>query len=222
MARKTKFEESFLGSFPNDDRLVGDTLNAVYPFWERDTDPGTVAIQKAAASLVANVLASRFLNDIDSGFCQTESPIERLMLAGLMAGSLARGCDICINPSHYWFSTAFGNEGYVSVTPQFPVGRYRADLLVELTYELPEPDDAKPTKEWPVHKYTSRLIVECDGHDFHEKTKEQAKRDKSRDRELLKCGYPVFHYTGSEIWNDVFRCVNEIIDHLEKMPGVRQ
>lgn len=219
---KNKFEESFRKHHSEDVLWTGNPIDAIYPFWERDIDAGTVAIQKSAAGILVNAIASRFINDIYTGFCETESPIERLMLAGLIAGTLARGLDVCINPSQSSFATAFGNDGTVSITPQSRIGEYRVDFLVESTIELPEPIDGKSSKEWPIHKYTSRLIVECDGHDFHEKTKEQAKRDKSRDRGLLKCGYPVFHYTGSEIWNDVFRCVKEILDHLEKMPGARQ
>lgn len=44
------------------------------------------------------------------------------------------------------------------------------------------------------------LAVECDGHDFHEKTKEQARRDKSRDRILISHGIHTIRFTGSEIF----------------------
>lgn len=58
------------------------------------------------------------------------------------------------------------------------------------------------------------VIVECDGYDFHEKTKEQATRDKQRDRFLTKAGYTVIRFTGSEIWDNPQKCVREIIDIL--------
>ncbi len=58
----------------------------------------------------------------------------------------------------------------------------------------------------PVQK---NLILECDGHDFHEKTKEQAAKDKRRDRELQHLGYRVFRFTGSEIHNDAIACAIE-------------
>lgn len=54
------------------------------------------------------------------------------------------------------------------------------------------------------------LVVECDGHDFHEKTKEQAKRDKSRDRDLQAAGITVLRFTGSEIYNDINQCIIDI------------
>jgi very-short-patch-repair endonuclease len=58
------------------------------------------------------------------------------------------------------------------------------------------------------------MIVECDGHDFHEKTKEQARRDKQRDRFLQSRGYKVLRYTGSEIWADPTECSDEILTEL--------
>jgi very-short-patch-repair endonuclease len=34
-----------------------------------------------------------------------------------------------------------------------------------------------------------KVIIECDGHDFHERTKEQAARDRGRDRAAQAAGY---------------------------------
>lgn len=51
-----------------------------------------------------------------------------------------------------------------------------------------------------------RLAVECDGHDFHERTKAQAAHDRRRDRELLMLGIPTLRFTGSEIYRDAARC----------------
>lgn len=56
----------------------------------------------------------------------------------------------------------------------------------------------------------ARIAVEVDGHDFHERTKEQAARDKSRDRALQAEGWRVLRFTGSEVWNDPRRCAKEV------------
>ena len=55
-----------------------------------------------------------------------------------------------------------------------------------------------------------KVVVECDGHDFHERTKEQARKDRRRDRELQAKGYLVLRYTGSEVWRDPWGCVEDI------------
>lgn len=64
-----------------------------------------------------------------------------------------------------------------------------------------------------------RLVIECDGHEFHERTKEQAARDRSRDRMLLAHGCPVVRFTGSEIYRDVQGCVYEVVELLEDETG---
>lgn len=56
------------------------------------------------------------------------------------------------------------------------------------------------------------LIVECDGHNSHERNKEQAARDRSRDRWAVQSGYAIFRFTGSEIWRDPLGCALQITD----------
>jgi very-short-patch-repair endonuclease len=55
-----------------------------------------------------------------------------------------------------------------------------------------------------------RIAVELDGHDFHEKTKEQARRDKSRDRALTKDGWRVLRFAGSEVYADPAGCIQQV------------
>ena len=55
-----------------------------------------------------------------------------------------------------------------------------------------------------------KIVIECDGHDFHERTKEQAARDRSRDRELQRLGFKIMRFTGAEIWRDPWACVGEV------------
>lgn len=58
-----------------------------------------------------------------------------------------------------------------------------------------------------------KIVVECDGHDYHERTKEQAARDKARDRAMQRLGYTVIRFTGSEIWRDPVGCAKEVWHH---------
>lgn len=62
----------------------------------------------------------------------------------------------------------------------------------------------------------ARIAVECDGHEWHERTKEQAARDKSRDRALVAAGWRVIRFTGSEIWADPRRCALEVSSLLNR------
>ncbi len=55
-----------------------------------------------------------------------------------------------------------------------------------------------------------RIAVELDGHDFHERTKEQASRDKMRDRILMANGWMVLRFTGSDVYRDPAAVMAEV------------
>lgn len=58
--------------------------------------------------------------------------------------------------------------------------------------------------------------IECDGHNYHERTKAQAKNDRTKDRDFMKEGLQLIRYTGSEIYNDAFSCAMEIENFMFK------
>lgn len=60
----------------------------------------------------------------------------------------------------------------------------------------------------------SWLIVECDGHAYHERTKEQAAKDRSRDRTMQADGITVFRFTGSELHRNPLGCATQVYDWL--------
>lgn len=86
-----------------------------------------------------------------------------------------------------------GAQGW-RVTSQKQIGKYRVDFLLDGFHAH------NPLR-------MVQVIIECDGHDYHERTKEQAQRDKERDRTLQSLGFLVFRFTGSEIWRSGGKCV---------------
>ncbi|MBN9472284.1 MAG: DUF559 domain-containing protein [Bosea sp.] len=97
------------------------------------------------------------------------------------------------------------NSYHLLVQPQAEIGGWRVDFLVAAIQEL----KGRPFV-W------RRAIVECDGHEFHERTKEQAAKDRSRDREAQLAGLHVFRFTGSEIWRDPWACASQVCDWATK------
>jgi very-short-patch-repair endonuclease len=73
------------------------------------------------------------------------------------------------------------------IYPQHPVGKYRLDFAI--------PD--------------KRVAIELDGHEYH-KTKYQRTHDAKRDRWLYGQGWHVLRFTGTEIHQDLNRCIDEI------------
>jgi len=144
---------------------------------------------------------------LDTMPVQPESPIERAFLIGLMSFSFTSPC--------YDFGDAYSRATLkldsdlptILVELQKPIEGYRADFL--LTVRLGG-------------VVLGRLVVECDGHDFHERTKDQAARDRSRDRVMTLAGYKVMRFTGSEIHRDLMSCVadaNQAAWHFYEKPA---
>lgn len=61
------------------------------------------------------------------------------------------------------------------------------------------------------------LAVEIDGHEFHEKTKEQASKDRARERYLVTQGYRVIRFTGADVWNNPFLCCSDTSDQIHML-----
>jgi hypothetical protein len=127
-------------------------------------------------------------------------------------------------------------DSAVSIRPQVEIDRYRVDFVVQFTEVATSPSyqfSASRFVQWLNHLEREhpdvkklpdlarlhppkpinpdlKVVVECDGHEFHERTKEQARADKSRDRELTAMGYTVLHFTGSEIHADPWKCAREV------------
>ena len=134
-------------------------------------------------SLAMSALQSTYIDFWEND--PTESPIERLL----------------------WSEILFANDGYHEVKlssdntkdgtylfTQYPVEKYKADFMFCVN----------------LLGHQQHLVIECDGHDFHERTKKQARHDKSRDRYFTKLGYKILRFTGSEIYENPAKCRHEI------------
>jgi very-short-patch-repair endonuclease len=116
----------------------------------------------------------------------TESPIEWHFLTALCQAAIRLG---------YRLGTTPRANDVIAVRPQQRVGRYRADFVIAFRFFGAEID----------------ILVECDGHDFHEKTALQAARDKRRDRYFTRLGYRILHFTGAEISKSAVECAEEVL-----------
>lgn len=132
----------------------------------------------------------------------TQSPIED-MLAGALAwvdkdwGGMPQFC-YADSPSDA--IQVFGSRPEIQfwIAPQAKIAGYKADFLLWFSYE----------------RVVAGVAIECDGHAFHERTKEQASRDKKRDREILKAGFPVVRFSGSDIFKSPADCAEQVADLL--------
>lgn len=137
-----------------------------------------------------------------------DSPIERLFYTALRSfvhsgsGKNIRGLRVARDMSHLEkLMTEQDCEYFILILPQAHIAGWRTDFLICATQEG---GSGKTT--W------RKVIVECDGHDFHERTKEQAAKDRSRDRDAQMAGFHILRFTGSELWRDPWGCAEKVCE----------
>ena len=143
----------------------------------------------ALKDIDSNILRFQF-DQAAEGLC--ESPIEQILLASLIwQATFIFGGGLSL-----WLDGPKPKAATV-IRPQHHIGLHRIDFAVFIN-------------SWNDREI--RLAIECDGHEFHEKTKEQAARDKSRDRVLQTEGWRVLRFTGSEIWRRPMECAEQVFE----------
>jgi len=128
---------------------------------------------------------------------KAESPIEQMMAAALIYKGTLEFDKISTDDPELRKRTV---DKELIIRPQYEIGPYRVDFFITSKY-------FNRTTYETCRRF---VILECDGHDFHEKTKKQAANDKKRDRYLSGHGR-VIHFTGSEIFSDAVACAEEIM-----------
>jgi very-short-patch-repair endonuclease len=148
-------------------------------------------------------------NDLERAVAMCGSPPERAMLYALaiLAWEWVDGVLLRVEGSATGLiATRFT---YVEIEPQGQIDADRVDFL--MTMGIRTAADAPPK--------TAKLVVECDGHEWHERTREQARNDRARDRRLQARDLAVYRYTGSEVWADVFGAAREALEELARRFG---
>ena len=90
-----------------------------------------------------------------------------------------------------------GNDAVIYLSPQFKWEGYKIDFAIR--------QKLSPTI----------VFIECDGHEFHERTPDQAEHDRSKDRKIQEAGIPILRFTGREIYRSPQSCTLNIINFLK-------
>lgn len=125
------------------------------------------------------------------------------------------------------FACPPGTEAPIALAPQVTVDcgsdRYRLDFQVVLT----DPNNALGQAARRHRIEFPKIGVELDGHEFHERTKEQVQLRDRRDRALQIDGWSVFHISGSELYRNGYQAVFDVYGHahdafVEMAAGLHQ
>jgi len=93
-----------------------------------------------------------------------------------------------------------GQDEFLVAHPQISINQYRVDFKVDYYYQL--------------KNIQKSVCVECDSQIFHERTESERRYEKKRDRDLIRHGYKVFHFTGKEITDNPYLPAKEVLEYL--------
>ncbi|MEM1085859.1 MAG: DUF559 domain-containing protein [Verrucomicrobiota bacterium] len=143
-----------------------------------------------------------------------DSPIEATFLLSFVCCCVTHDQAISVVDAYHeevFALPGVHGDSILLVSPQLDIEPYAVDFGIEFTCTDPHHKIAemfgRDTPTNTPRRFSERIAVECDGHNFHEKTPAQAAKDKRRDRFLLQNGYPVMRFTGSEIYRDLQRFI---------------
>jgi very-short-patch-repair endonuclease len=179
-----------------------------------DSKELSAILLESTTNLMLSATQPKYFELLERLFQACESEIENIMLCALiMVGSdKVRNVSFMIKGNEYNKEENVFDE--IIIEPQVIIGKYRIDFRVKYKEITPDFDNEIEYngKKIPGTKIIEKeLLIECDGHDFHEKTKEQAMKDRKKDRILQSLGFKIFRFTGSEIYNDPINCADEAI-----------
>jgi hypothetical protein len=144
----------------------------------------------------------------------TESPTESILtlalfdkLAHFYAGWICR-----VHSEHEYrqaLAEAKIDGGSFVLVPQWSVNQVG---LVDLAVFIPGLAPWRPI-----------VVIECDGHQFHERTPEQASKDRKRVRALQRLGIWVYPFTGTDVVRSSEESAQEIVEFIDaRVIGMEQ
>lgn len=121
-----------------------------------------------------------------------QSPIERILGTSLFATGWWHGITFiyrspgqpeCFKEAYKRICADIGVAPLIIIMTQQKIGKYCADFLVT----------------GKIGRTIKSVVVEADGHDFHQKTRAQVAKDKVRDRYMSSLGLTTIRFTGTEL-----------------------
>ena len=161
----------------------------------------------SSAEMVGKIESSRWSQNAYCEVleCGMGSPIEHLFYVSTHAQCLSEFVPFNPDPTFDENNNLEILHG-ICVTPQYKLGKYRADFLVQQFGVGPR-------------EILSPVIVELDGHAFHDRDKYQRSYEKRRDRDFLRAGFRVVHFTGSDVVSDPYAVAFEVLEMLGVFAG---
>lgn len=146
---------------------------------------------------IANDFAE-YLQEYDTEFKKVQSPFEGIYLVSLLKKNFT-------DPIIGWLFERYGYQ--FNIESQYEVNYHDTKYYPDFCLSIVDTNREKTIYQ---------IFVEIDGHEFHEKTKEQVRHDKLRERHLLEDCDGVVRFSGSEVYDDPDECAYETLELMTK------
>lgn len=117
-----------------------------------------------------------------------QSPLERMLYLQLLDAKIQFQTQYALN----WYGENISTEGKTYGDPQ---NNFKEVLTIPDFY---------------IDKRQKKLCIYTDGHTYHERTEEQAQRDRNIDRKLQELGFQVLRYTGKDVKENCDKIISDI------------
>ncbi|MBW4362445.1 endonuclease domain-containing protein [Flavobacterium taihuense] len=105
------------------------------------------------------------------------------------------------------------SKSYLKFQTQYPLNWYGQNISIEgKTYGDCQNNfkEVLTVVDFYIEKRQTKLCIYTDGHTYHERTEEQAQRDRNIDRKLQELGFQVLRYTGKEVKENCEKIITDI------------
>ena len=138
----------------------------------------------------------RIFHGLDIGSFKCDSPIETMLYIAFGVVDLL------------YYNCTFRLEKQVEIKHQN--GIFKVDFLFDTEVNFEECGSCENEL---------KLVIECDGHEYHHNTKAQVKRDYERDLALKNMGYEVIRFSGSQLYDNPWKCAEKVLDFIAMKVG---
>ena len=105
------------------------------------------------------------------------------------------------------------SNSYIKFQSQYPLNWHGQNISIEgKTYGDKNNNfkDVLTVVDFYIEKSQTKLCVYTDGHTYHERTEEQAQRDRNIDRKLQELGFQVLRFTGKDVNENISKIITDI------------
>lgn len=160
-------------------------------------------------------------------FLDSPKKVQQLLMMVLINAKFRPGFwgeDIIKSPIEQIFSTAFElyckleNKDEIYLFPQHEIKCNEKKYIADFAFEADDYLSQLILRD-KIKNCDFKLVIECDGYEFHQKTKEQVQRDNEREFDLKMAGYEVLRFSGTQIYKNPLKCAEDTYNYIMKRIG---